>query len=137
VNRPNHRFEVRESLHTPKGSRSHSLANFAVLTDEVLQTAAGRASRGFDREAVKAAARRLGAPIGTADDRYRRFVESSRAFGRALERPPAGFRRDAGASLIELLGFVDAVSRTQAARPTEPLEFPNLARLASSRRHSG
>ena len=36
VARPRGRFEIRESVHTPKGPRARSLANFAHLTDEVL-----------------------------------------------------------------------------------------------------
>ncbi|MHB1711596.1 MAG: hypothetical protein ACYCV7_09360, partial [Acidimicrobiales bacterium] len=29
------RFEIRESVHTPKGSRARSLASFSLLTEEV------------------------------------------------------------------------------------------------------
>ncbi len=55
VARPRGRFEIRESVHTPKGPRARSLANFAHLDDEVLDRARRRASRPFDTEAVRAA----------------------------------------------------------------------------------
>ncbi len=58
VARPRGRFEIRESVHTAKGPRARSLANFADLTDDVLATARDRASRPFDPEAVRASARR-------------------------------------------------------------------------------
>ena len=38
VARPKGRFEIRESVHTPKGPRARSLANFPELTDDVLAT---------------------------------------------------------------------------------------------------
>ncbi len=50
VARPKGRFEIRESVHTHKGPRARSLANFARLSDEVLATARRRASRPFDTE---------------------------------------------------------------------------------------
>ncbi len=57
VARPKGRFEIRESVHTPKGPRARSLANFTQLTDEVLARPARRASRPFDAECGAAAAR--------------------------------------------------------------------------------
>ena len=49
---------------------------------------------------------------------------------RSLGEPPVGARADAGAVLLELLGFADAVTASQPPRPFEPLAFPALARLA-------
>jgi hypothetical protein len=53
---------------------------------------------------------------------------------RALQRPPALRPVDPGAALIDLLGFADAVTRSQPPRPRGPLEFPVLSRLVESRR---
>ena len=137
VTRPKGRFEIRESLHTPDGPRARSLAGFDVLTDAVLVKAARRAQRRFDVAAVLASARRAGAPatVGAgADDGSRgRFVDASRRMARALQRPPVIRPIDPGAALIDLLGFVDAVTRSQPPRPATPLEFPVLSRLIEAR----
>jgi hypothetical protein len=53
-----------------------------------------------------------------------------------LQRPPTVRPADPGAALIDLLGFADAVTRNQPARPFEPLAFPPLSRLVSDRRGS-
>jgi hypothetical protein len=142
VARPRGRFEVRESLHTPKGPRARSLAGFDVLTDEVLATAAARSTRSFDAEAVLASARRAGAPVRTGTgvaegvrDTSRRFVEASRRMALSMRRGPASpGGEDSGAALIDLLGFADAVARSQPPRPFEPLRFPVLSRLVDGRR---
>jgi hypothetical protein len=143
VARPNGRFEVRESLHTPAGPRARSLAGFDVLTDEVLAKAARRAERPFDREAVLASAQRAGAPVVVARgagrdtlDSTSRFVQASRRMAVALRRPPALRPTDPGAALIDLLGFADAVTRDQPVRPFAPLAFPVLSRLVEDRRGS-
>jgi hypothetical protein len=136
VARPKGRFEIRESLHTPEGPRAHSLAGFDVLSDEVLAKAARRAQRPFDVGAVLASGRRAGAPTtadgGEANARGH-FVEASRRMARALQRPQALRPVDPGATLIELLGFADAVTHSQPPRPPVPLEFPVLSRLAEGR----
>ncbi len=143
VARPKGRFEVRESLHTPGGPRARSLAGFDVLTDEVLAAAAARSTRPFDAEAVLASARRAGAPmrIGAGvvaegvRDSSRRFVEASRRMALSMRRRPAASGgEDSGAALIDLLGFADAVARSQPPRPFEPLRFPVLSRLVENRR---
>jgi hypothetical protein len=142
VGRPKGRFEIRESVHTPAGPRARSLAGFDVLTDEVLAKAARRAQRPFDLEAVLVSGRRAGAPSTVGDDRRAsessrsRFVETSRRMALALQRPPVTRSLDPGAALIDLLGFAEAVTRSQPARPFEPLEFPALARLVQERRAS-
>jgi hypothetical protein len=135
VARPKGRFEIRESVHTPKGPRARSLANFTRLTDEVLARASGRASRPFDGDAVRASAARAAAPA----QRHRRpetrqFVEASRRMARSLEGvPPPTARRDPGDVLIGLLGFVARVKPFGPARAPEPLGFPPLARLRAKR----
>jgi hypothetical protein len=142
VARPKGRFEVRESLHTPKGPRARSLAGFDVLTDAVLAAAAQHSTRPFDAEAVLASARRAGAPVktgaGVAEgvrDSSRRFVEASRRMALSMRRRPVSpEREDSGAALIDLLGFADAVARSQPPRPFEPLTFPVLSRLVENRR---
>jgi len=141
VARPKGRFEIRESLHTAEGPRARSLAGFDVLTDAVLAKAARRAQRPFDVGAVLASGRRAGAPArvgagGEADDSRGRFVAASRRTARALQRPPDLRPVDPGAALIDLLGFVDAVTRNQPPRPPAPLEFPVLSRLVEGRRGS-
>jgi len=144
VARPNGRFEVRESLHTPKGPRARSLANFAVLTDEVLAAAAKRASRPFDAGAVIASARRARTPVrtgigidssGAARD-YGRFVQASRRMAASLRPRSAAESQpaDPGDALIDLLGFADAVRNSQPTRPREQLAFPVLSRLAACSR---
>jgi hypothetical protein len=133
VARSNGRFEVRESLHTPAGPRARTLAGFRVLSDDVLERAARRATRPFDVKAVIASARRLAAPVkrGTGKVAARRgFVQASRRAGRQwrMDRP-----RDSGAVLIDLLGFAEAVTASQPRRPFEPLAFPPLAKLVRER----
>jgi hypothetical protein len=142
VARPNGRFEVRESFHTPAGPRARSLAGFDVLTDEVLTKAARRAERPFHLEAVLASAQRAGAPVVArgarldVPDSTRRFVEASRRMALALRRPPTLRSSEPGAALIDLLGFADAVTRNQPVRPFVPLAFPVLSRLVEDRRGS-
>jgi hypothetical protein len=140
VARRSGRFEVRESLYTPNGPRARTLAGFDVLTDEILDKAAGRAQRPFDARAVLASSRRAGAPVAAATDTDRsrnRFVEASRRMARTLGRSPAASRGDPGAALIDLLGFADAVAASQPARPFAPLTFPVLTGLVADRREAG
>jgi hypothetical protein len=138
------RFEIRESLHTPKGPRARSLASFAALTDEVLRRAAARARRPFDPDAVIASGRRAGAAVtvasGTVDrtgDRYGRFVAASQRMASSIRRAPPSRRATPGESLIDLLGFTDAVARSQPPRPPEPLTYPALSRLAADSERGG
>jgi hypothetical protein len=148
VARPKGRFEIRESVHTPKGSRARSLANFAVLTDDVLERACKRASRPFDADAVRAAAERAARPAASRvatretaattttlpsheQPEMRRFVEASRRMARELERvPDTASRQDPGDALIDLLGFVAQITPLRPPRrDREPLLFPPLAQL--------
>jgi hypothetical protein len=154
VARPRGRFEIRESVHTPKGPRARSLVNFALVTDDVLVRARQRASRPFDPVVVRAAAERAVAgqkdaarvPVAAgaattvpphARPETRRFVDASRRMARSLERvPERADRRDPGEALIDLLEFVAQV--TPARRPRrEPLRFPPLAGLRTARRREG
>lgn len=88
VARADGRFEIRESITTPRGPRGHTLATFRQLSDHVLDTAETRATRPFDRRAVEAKALTAGA---RRDPRQptrlaHRLIEELRT-GRAL--PPA------------------------------------------------
>lgn len=132
MRRANGRFEIRESVHTPKGPRARTLATFRRLTEEALAHAASRSQRPFDARSVVAAARRAGAPVarGAAaapvGSAYRRFVDSSRRMARSLEHAGSGKSVDPGLALIELLGFAEQVRRSQPRRRSEPLRFPPL-----------
>jgi hypothetical protein len=144
VARPKGRFEIRESVHTPKGPRARTLANF----EQLLDTARLRASRPFDPDAVLASAekaRRVAAARrpgqgrlgGVATPRrrvIRQFAESSRRMAAALEsRPqPAGSAADPGNALIDLLELVAEVSAFGVPRHPQPLRFPPLARLRAA-----
>jgi hypothetical protein len=134
VARRNGRFEIRESLHTDRGPRSRTLAGFSVLTEDVLSAAARRAQRPFDSEAVLRSGRRAGARVqvaGSGASRVRdRFLVGSKNMADSVSRSPANVARgDAGAALLELLGFADMVRAGQSPRPRQALAFPVLARL--------
>jgi hypothetical protein len=140
VARKGGRFEIRESLYTPGGPRSRTLAGFRILTDQILDAAAQRAQRQFDREAVIRSGRRAGARVQVASlgaTRARdRFLAGSRRMAETIARPaaPAARRTDPGAALLELLGFADTIRAAQPSPPQEPLRFPPLARIAERRR---
>ena len=60
------RYEIRECRTTERGPRQVTLARFrGVLTADVLDEAAARARRPFDRDAVLQRARALGIPVST------------------------------------------------------------------------
>ena len=62
--RADRRVEIRESVSTAAGPRARTLATFrGSLGPDVLEQAAGRASRGFDGRALVARARELGIPV--------------------------------------------------------------------------
>jgi hypothetical protein len=149
VARPKGRYEIRESVHTPKGPRARSLANFAALTDEVLETAQRRASRPFDPAAVRASARRAGSPVqrsrrprgrtapGLPPAEAHHFVAASRRMVRSLDAAPPRIGdqgRDPGDALIDLLEFVAQIAPFRPKTDPEPLRFPPLARLRNARR---
>jgi hypothetical protein len=149
VVRPRGRFEIRESVHTSRGPRACTLANFEHLTDEVLDKARQRASRPFDPDAVRSSALKarktadarradrkpLGGVAAPVRPEMRRFVESSRRMAASLEsRPPqAGTTRDPGEALIDLLELTAQIQAFKDPRRPEPLQFPSLARLRAER----
>jgi hypothetical protein len=143
VGRRDGRFEIRESLQSAKGPRARTLANFGVLTMDVLLRAEDRASRPFDRFAVQGSAVRHGAPLDSEllihppplDASSSRFVTASRRFAHAAEKP--GQRReDGGVALVQLIDFAEQVARHQPRRAVEPLRYPLLSRLAAERRET-
>jgi hypothetical protein len=81
IRKPSGRWEIRESVHTASGPRARTLASFRVLTDDVLDRAAGAATRPFQRERVWTAAWRAGTPLGasTADDAARTLLAEAAA----------------------------------------------------------
>ncbi len=63
VSRQDGRHEIRESVTTPRGPRSRTLATFRRLTDEVLDHAESRARTRFDRDTVRRRAEARGVPV--------------------------------------------------------------------------
>jgi hypothetical protein len=64
--RPGATWELRESISTPKGPRSRTLASFRTLTDETVAQACARATKPLSPDDVRRAARRAGAPVDLA-----------------------------------------------------------------------
>lgn len=60
------KWELRESVSTPEGPRSRTLASFRTLSDETIENARARAAKPLTADAIKDAARRVGAPVGLA-----------------------------------------------------------------------
>src|SRR5690348_1299171 len=91
VARPGGKYEIRESVHTPRGPRARTLARFRDLDDAAIERAAAAATTPFDRDRVVASARRAGVtpPSPSADQAARRLLLELRA-GR---KPSAGLRR--------------------------------------------
>ena len=56
-------WEVRQSVHTPAGPRSRTLATFQELTPEVAALAAKRSATPLTSAQLQTAARRAGAPV--------------------------------------------------------------------------
>ncbi len=137
VARPKGRYEIRESVHTPKGPRARSLANFTQLDDEVLARARERATpplRPGRRAGRRRRGSRQGGPSATS---VRGRGTSSRPPAAWPVRwsgfPPPAARRDPGDALIGLLGFAARVKPFGPARTPAPLRFPPLARLREER----
>ena len=84
-------WEIRESIATPKGPRSKTLATFRSLNDEILERAAERAGRPFDREGVIRIARRVGAEVAVAtEERSARTLITQLARGDKISPGLAG-----------------------------------------------
>jgi hypothetical protein len=111
VARPDRRFEIRESESTPAGPRAHTLATFRVLSERVLDHAASRARRPFDRERVKARAAALGA-VRIDDEAGRAARELLAGLQRGATPPPA---------LVGRLRTALAQARAEAPDSVEPV----------------
>lgn len=97
IRRQGTRFEIRECLATAEGPRQRTLARFdRILTPEVLDEAAVRARRPFDRRALRARARAQGIPVQDAyrSDEARRLIAELRA-DRPLQPTVVGLLREA------------------------------------------
>lgn len=159
VRRRADRVEIRESRATPRGPRSRVLASFSgPLTPEVLDRAAARATRPFDRRALLRRARAAGIPVQerSREPEARALLARLRrgdpldpalaaALRRALERQPeapvpealaevsewvgAG-ARERGAALRELLDLYGRIARSRAPRrERERRRFPRFSSL--------
>jgi hypothetical protein len=163
VRRSPTRVEIRESRATPRGPRSRVLASFAdALSRDVLDRAAARASRPFDRDALVRRARTLGIPVveRSREPEARALLARLRrrdpldpvlaaALRRALARLPeapipeplAEVSEWVGASAAErgaaLRDLLDLYGRIAASRPSprrpEQARFPRF----SSQRKAG
>lgn len=119
VARPGRRFEIRESHATPAGPRARTLATFRVLDDAVLARAAERAGSQFDVVALRASARRAGAPVAVDDgpDRAARALLGQLTAGR---RPAPVLTALLADSLADLLGDPPYPTVPDAARAVGP-----------------
>jgi hypothetical protein len=59
-------WELRESVTTPSGPRSRTLASFRTLSDDVIEHARARATKPVTADELHEAARRAGAPVDLA-----------------------------------------------------------------------
>jgi hypothetical protein len=153
VQRSDGRFELRESVSTPDGPRSRTLAIFRELTREVLDHARERAQKPFDEHAVVAQAQKLGLHVKEllGSDETARFIARVQAsslwpthvravldsVGSVVLAPLPDHlepmvewmgaddeRR--GRALVDLLGLTHAIVRNRPSTRTEPLRFPRL-----------
>jgi hypothetical protein len=127
VARPHQRFEIRESTATPAGPRARTLATFRVLSEDVLDRAASRARRPFNRARVEARAAALGARrVDNAAGRAARDLLAAlhrgepvppALAGRLREELPAP-RRDIPDSIEPVLDWIgtSAAQRGEALR---------------------
>jgi hypothetical protein len=60
-------WELRESVSTPAGPRSRTLASFRALTPDAIERARARSSKPVDAADVRRAAVRAGAPVPPSD----------------------------------------------------------------------
>jgi hypothetical protein len=161
--RPGGRLDIRESVATPAGPRSRTLASFrGALTPEVLERAERRAARPFDRARVLARAAALGVPTTERrEDRAARTLLASLRAGGALDPalaaalrrelqahaaapPPAeladvaewvGVGPEArGRALRDLLRLSDRIARSRRLPRTR--EAPRFPRFRSRRRRA-
>jgi hypothetical protein len=151
VARRDGRFEIRESVATPRGPRARTLATFRELSDEVLDRAQSRATTPFDRERVDLRALQLGAPrsVGaTARLGWRLLADlesghdvppvlagalANRLAGRAVATPDTfaplsdwfgASLQERGDALRDLLRLTDRIPRRP---PRRGKRFPRIA----------
>lgn len=147
-------FEIRESRNTAKGPRSRTLISFSELDEETIELARRKATKPVSAEELKAAARRVGAPVAPAPaDRAARGLLAELGNGRRpeprLERllstmlegpstaaiapatPSHGVAqwmtatpRERGKTLVDLLLLADALPH--GGRRGRALRFPRL-----------
>lgn len=155
VKRADGRFEIRESVVTPRGPRSRTLAIGRTLTEGTLGHAASRATRSFDRAQVLERARNLGMPV-VLDDTSTLARELLGRLTAGASPPPIltrllrdALREDAaeevpdsvgpvaewigvsaehrGVVLRELLRTADRILRSRSQPPQRrPLSFPRI-----------
>lgn len=113
------RFEVRESIHTEKGPRSRTLANFRELTGEVIEKAQARAEKPPTAQELQKAALKAGAPVRGAE-----LDEAARETVRLIAR---GEHPDP--MLRHLL--LDALSTEESREPEAQSRLSDAARSAS------
>jgi hypothetical protein len=142
VRRGPDRIEIRESFATPRGPRSRLLASFREpLTPDVLERAAARATRPFDRRALARRARGAGVAVA-----LRSREPEARALLARLQRPDpldpvlaAALRRALGGlpeaglpeALAEVAEWVGASAAQRGAALRELLDL--YGRIAASR----
>ena len=164
VRRAGKRFDLREAIATPDGPRSRTLTTFrAPLTPEVLERAAARATRRFDRAAILARAADLGiATTERREDRAARKVLALLRAGAAIDPVLVTVLRDAlaqaaaapvperlaevadwvgapierrGAAVRDLLRLSDRIVRARGAVRSKPkVEFPRFSSRRKRRR---
>lgn len=104
------RWELRESVSTARGPRSRTLATFDRLTDDVIAHALSRASKPFDPDVIRAAARRAAVPVDLPPaERAARELTGLLAQGATITPAIAGVLR-------ELLGESAPIRPTDAAQ---------------------
>jgi hypothetical protein len=126
-------WELRESVTTPEGPRSRTLASFRTLSSDVIEHARGRATKPVTADELREAARRAGAPVDLAT--------ADRAAGDLLReladgREPHPILR---ALLIDALQEGPPARLGEAARPREsqdadvlPFETSHNARASAA-----
>lgn len=155
------RFELRETVATPAGPRSRTLATFAPpLAPEVLDRAERRATRPFDRAAILARAAALGIPVRDwREDRQARALLADLRRGLRLDPALAAELRAAlaaepeaaprfaevaewmgapverrGATVRDLVRVADRIAQGRGERKTRPK--PRYPRFSSRRARS-
>jgi len=164
VRRSGDRFDLREAVATRAGPRSRTLATFRPpLTQEILERAAARATRPFDRSALLARAAQLGvATTERRKDRAARELLAVLRSGAAIDPVLVTLLRDAlaqaesapvperlaevaewvgasaarrGAALRDLLRLSDRIVQARSAVRSRPQRaFPRFSSRRERRR---